>query len=670
MGAGPRATKYSVRISGKVFGMRCAIALMAIYLLPGTSVFAAESTPVSRPDTNVRTTAEREKVLDMMRKAKVKADQARRQALEGDQSTHKPADKPTAPETATAEKAAPQNGGDVVPAAPKTKRVKTAKDEAEEIRRELAEAQRKAEARHQAKLKREAQAKAAAERKATAQRKAKEQQAAEAQRLAREEDQRRAQAERAAAAQRKAEAERLAQQKREAEEQRLAGEARSRDARRRAEARRLENERRQREARLARQRERDAQQRNAERARDREATRLAQERQEAARLQRRDVERRLAEQRAQQERRRQAEIEQQRADEADLLRRARADYERRQQRVLEADERGRRTGQASRQQVGQDGPALQERGAQTDLNETEVTDDRAALTAKRDEEARKLSERLRAAREAHEERQFRSADDNASDNSVVNNDATASTRDWEPYGDDRDKRSNRDASRTSGRNGTSLSATPPLRQAPNGGQNEPSGEYQRPYGLTGAPASPSERPPGRASNSRERVAVLLVMKPGKRGIRRWNKKADPILCVGRNSCYISKGAGLPARKLKRKKALGAVVALGMRADACRNKLACVFRNVDLGGARGKIQPVDLRVVRHDRRKAKVAGVDTSCSAQGGRLSCAQLVRSSDWQAWIVPEALAEEAGADVLRRAVEGGLETSRRAYRGNWSYE
>ncbi len=151
------------------------------------------------------------------------------------------------------------------------------------------------------------------------------------------------------------------------------------------------------------------------------------------------------------------------------------------------------------------------------------------------------------------------------------------------------------------------------------------------------------------------VTVLLVMDAGSRGIRRWNKNADPMLCVG-GSCYVSRGADVPAEQMSHGKAFGPGVALGKRAGACSNHLGCVFRHVDLGSTREWLQPVDLRILRHDRRESKLVTADPTCAITAGRLSCDRAIDGGTWRAWIVPEHIARRAGAAALEAALEREL--------------
>lgn len=153
----------------------------------------------------------------------------------------------------------------------------------------------------------------------------------------------------------------------------------------------------------------------------------------------------------------------------------------------------------------------------------------------------------------------------------------------------------------------------------------------------------------------ERVAVLLVMKPGNRGIRRLVKTADPVLCVDRR-CYVSRGALAPAAEMSRARALGPGNTLGARAGACRERLGCVFRDVAIGAGAAIVQPVDLRILKHDRREAMSAGPDRSCRLERFGLLCDGALHAADYSLWMVPERLAESAGPAALEAALAGGL--------------
>ncbi len=169
------------------------------------------------------------------------------------------------------------------------------------------------------------------------------------------------------------------------------------------------------------------------------------------------------------------------------------------------------------------------------------------------------------------------------------------------------------------------------------------------------PASPV-RPAARGRPSH--VTVLLLMKPGRRGIRRFNKTADPILCV-REGCYVSRGAGSPARFMARRRALGPKNTFGHRAGACKRQLGCVFRNVRLGSNALALQPVDMRVMRHDRRARQVVDAPSRCEVENGALKCSNAFNSHDYQMWVIPEDVAARAGAGGLQAALAAGLRVS-----------
>jgi len=159
-----------------------------------------------------------------------------------------------------------------------------------------------------------------------------------------------------------------------------------------------------------------------------------------------------------------------------------------------------------------------------------------------------------------------------------------------------------------------------------------------------------------AKNARRgHVTVLLVMEVGERGVRRWSKTADPMLCV-HEYCFFSRGPDTAAKRTTRQQAFGPSIALGHRGLACRSSPACIFRDVDLGAGEARLQPVDLRFLRHDRRSAALVRADRTCGVVDGILTCSQPVYGEDWRAWIVPEEVATAAGPKALRQALASGL--------------
>ena len=162
-------------------------------------------------------------------------------------------------------------------------------------------------------------------------------------------------------------------------------------------------------------------------------------------------------------------------------------------------------------------------------------------------------------------------------------------------------------------------------------------------------------PPQSIIENDRRVTILLIMDVGNKGIRRWSKTADPMLCI-RDKCYLSQGRSKPARELLRGKAFGPSVAFGIRGLSCRSHPACIFREVNLHGRTASLQPVDLKILHHDRRETRLIEADRSCTMVAGRLSCDKLFGAGSWRAWVVPEAVAEWAGPQKLQAALNSGL--------------
>ena len=158
-----------------------------------------------------------------------------------------------------------------------------------------------------------------------------------------------------------------------------------------------------------------------------------------------------------------------------------------------------------------------------------------------------------------------------------------------------------------------------------------------------------------ASSILSTATVLLKMKPGNTGLRRFKKTADPVLC-GRRHCYMSKGFQEKAYRMLRGTTLGPFNTLGRRAGTCRQKLTCAFRHVDLMDDGVLMQPVDLKFMRHDRRAYRNIKADPTCKISGGRLHCANPIQAKTWTAWIVPEHIAMQAGRDALETALQDGL--------------
>lgn len=374
-------------------------------------------------------------------------------------------------------------------------------------------------------------------------------------------------------------------------------------------------------------------------------------------------------------------VEQQRAYEEEMLARARAeaearlkaDMDREQDAAREraaAEARARQTEERTRQAEAE--AAAQRRAIEAEAERAREADNARAeaeararaeaerLARAREQETRKLAERLRAARRAREEARARAAAEVAAKADMEARQARAravlrqrTQRLFDRLASLRSERERRSAELS---HPAKMGA--PITTASTGRQ--PVAPVEEPHvaasGVANAPVAVAGHTTGAASRA-DRVTVLIVMAPGSRGIRRWNKTADPMLCV-EGTCYIADGPGKAARSLSRSKAFGPSVALGDRAGACNNTLSCVFRNVELPGTTAWMQPIDLRIVRHDRREARRVAADPTCNIERGYLACQRTIEAADYRAWIVPEELARAAGPSALQTALESGLAT------------
>ena len=164
-----------------------------------------------------------------------------------------------------------------------------------------------------------------------------------------------------------------------------------------------------------------------------------------------------------------------------------------------------------------------------------------------------------------------------------------------------------------------------------------------------------------ADGTRGRATILLVLAPRETRYANSEAAADPILCVA-DGCYVSNGAQAPATYHSFKQSISLSARLGRGAGECNHSLVCVFRDVDLGSSAAMVQPIDLKLVRHDRREQSEAMIDSSCRVIDGRLSCSRPVRTGSYTMWVVPEYVARDIGPEALASAATGGLRTSRTA--------
>ena len=253
---------------------------------------------------------------------------------------------------------------------------------------------------------------------------------------------------------------------------------------------------------------------------------------------------------------------------------------------------------------------------------------RRAAEAQREEEARDLAERLRQARDADAER------------AILEAEAKADARRAEPFDEAPGCRT---ASRRQTKSPPMSSNSVDLPLAVHGSAG---------LRLDGAAATRVCEPLGGSAETR--MTVLLVLEPGSRGIRRWNKTADPMLCVGA-TCYVSTGAASPATALTRAKAL-ARAWRSAAAGGVPQRARLRVPRIPLEGRDTAIQPIDLRLLRHDRREIREAVLDETCRLVRGALSCRAPCARRNLPRVDRAERLAERAGVEALAAAVASGL--------------
>lgn len=155
------------------------------------------------------------------------------------------------------------------------------------------------------------------------------------------------------------------------------------------------------------------------------------------------------------------------------------------------------------------------------------------------------------------------------------------------------------------------------------------------------------------------VTILLQMEPRYRRGRGY-ESMDPVLCTA-GGCYVSNGHDQPATFLHGNRAVRFGNAIGRRAGACNHATTCVFRNVDLGALPADVQPVDIRVIRHDRREPERIETLSSCRA-GDRVTCTGAIHGDGYTMWVISEAAAERLPPHAFESAFDGGLVDSAEA--------
>jgi len=150
------------------------------------------------------------------------------------------------------------------------------------------------------------------------------------------------------------------------------------------------------------------------------------------------------------------------------------------------------------------------------------------------------------------------------------------------------------------------------------------------------------------------VTVLLQMEPRYRRGRRY-ESMDPVLCTA-EGCYVSNGPEEAASFLYGRGATRFGNAIGRRAGACNHAYTCVFRDVDLGALPAEVQPVDIRIIRHDRREPERVEALSHCRVTvGDRLACTGAIEGDGFTMWVISEAAAERLPLHALGNGIADG---------------
>jgi colicin import membrane protein len=160
-----------------------------------------------------------------------------------------------------------------------------------------------------------------------------------------------------------------------------------------------------------------------------------------------------------------------------------------------------------------------------------------------------------------------------------------------------------------------------------------------------------------------RVTILLQMEARlRRGGR--HESMDPVLCLV-DGCYVSNGPDAPAHFMPGRRATRFGNAISRRAGACNHAYTCVFRNVDIGALPAEVQPVDIRVLRHDRREPERIEKLSVCRTMNGRLACKGPITGDGYTMWVIPESVAARVPVELFGSA--GEPHAAIPAPRGRW---
>lgn len=192
----------------------------------------------------------------------------------------------------------------------------------------------------------------------------------------------------------------------------------------------------------------------------------------------------------------------------------------------------------------------------------------------------------------------------------------------------------------------------------------------RRFKAADAPPSRYDAPSRALSHTHDgRVTILLQMEAREQHGRR-HESMDPVLCVA-DGCYVSNGPDHPASFLPGRRATRFGNAISRRAGACNHAYTCVFRDVEIGALPAEVQPVDIRILRHDRRAPESVETLSTCRGTPGRLACTGAIKGDGYTMWVIPESVAARLPVDLFGITADSGPRDDPRSAmaptRGRW---
>ncbi len=164
----------------------------------------------------------------------------------------------------------------------------------------------------------------------------------------------------------------------------------------------------------------------------------------------------------------------------------------------------------------------------------------------------------------------------------------------------------------------------------------------------------------------DRYSIALIVMPLQADGSAWDVTAgaDLVIC-GSSGCYVSNGLEKTATFYEG----GAGLRLVKKAGACRDSLACVFREVDFSKLiteqNSLVEPVDVDYVSHTymggvsyKKTDEINSLfsDDNCALKKSVLDCKVGVHQRNYSLWVLPERLAKFGGKEALDAVLFKGL--------------